>query len=199
MKIFTLLIAQYITALSLLLLLLFIIIIIIIIIIISFITVFPGVLFVHQPGENHASRASVTQVNHSVNSLSTFLRIRADPSMQIFWIFVILPWCFLPYYYYYNNFFIIIINFLFTYLSKNGKLKSSFPCVNDWFLISTSISACDLDNLFFTHKVVNNNRVVVESETLFSANLSYSDPILSPLKTSLEYSENDYLFIYLFI
>ena len=76
----------------------------------------------------------------------------------------------------------------------------SFPgnVLRRQFLISTSISACDLGNLFFTHKVVNNNRVVVESETLFSANLSYSDPILSPLKTSLEYSENDYLFIYLF-
>ena len=58
--------------------------IIIIIIIISFITVFAGVLFVHQPGANHAPRASVTQVNHSVHTLSTFLRIRTDPSMQIF-------------------------------------------------------------------------------------------------------------------
>ena len=62
----------------------FIIIIIIIIIIVSIITVFAGVLFVHQPGANHAPRASVTQVNHSVHTLSTFLRIRADPSMQIF-------------------------------------------------------------------------------------------------------------------
>ena len=60
----------------------FIIIIIIIIIIVSII--FAGVLFVHQPGANHAPRASVTQVNHSVHTLSTFLRIRADPSMQIF-------------------------------------------------------------------------------------------------------------------
>ena len=59
-------------------------IIIIIIIIFSIITVFAGVLFVHQPGANHAPRASVTQVNHSVHTLSTFLRIRADPSMQIF-------------------------------------------------------------------------------------------------------------------
>ena len=40
-----------------------IIIIIIIIIIISSITVFAGVLIVHQPGANHALRASVTQVN----------------------------------------------------------------------------------------------------------------------------------------
>ena len=55
-----------------------------IIIIISFITVFDGVLFVHQPGANYAHRPSVTQVNHSVQTLSTFLRIRADPSMQIF-------------------------------------------------------------------------------------------------------------------
>ena len=61
-----------------------IIIIIIIIIIVSSITVFAGVLFVHQPGANHAPGASVTQVNHSVYALSTFLRIRADPSMQIF-------------------------------------------------------------------------------------------------------------------
>ena len=61
-----------------------IVIIIIIIIIVSIITVFAAVLFVHQPGANHAPRASVTQVNHSVHTLSTFLRIRADPSMQIF-------------------------------------------------------------------------------------------------------------------
>ena len=59
-------------------------IIIIIIIIVSIITVFAGVLFVHQPGANHAPRASVTRVNHSVHTLSTFLRIRADLSMQIF-------------------------------------------------------------------------------------------------------------------
>ena len=39
-------------------------------IIISFITVFAGVLFVHQPGANHAPRASVTPVNHSVHTLS---------------------------------------------------------------------------------------------------------------------------------
>ena len=56
----------------------------IIIIIISFITVFAGVLFLHQPGANHAPRASVTRVNHSLHTLSTFLRIRADLSMQIF-------------------------------------------------------------------------------------------------------------------
>ena len=61
-----------------------IIIMIIIMIIFSFITVFAGVLFVHQPSANHAPRVSVTQVNHSVHTLSTFLRIRADPSMQIF-------------------------------------------------------------------------------------------------------------------
>ena len=48
------------------------------------ITVFAGVLFVHQLGANHAPGASVTQVNHSVYTISTFLRIRADPSMQIF-------------------------------------------------------------------------------------------------------------------
>ena len=43
-----------------------------------------------QPGANHAPRASVTQVNLSVQILSTFLRIRADPNMQIFWISVTL-------------------------------------------------------------------------------------------------------------
>ena len=64
--------------------LIIIIIITIIIVIVSTITVFAGVLFVHQPGANHAPGASVTQVNHSVQILSTFLRIRADPSMQIF-------------------------------------------------------------------------------------------------------------------
>ena len=47
--------------------------------------VFAGVLFVHQPGANNAPAASVTQVNHSVHTLRTFLRIRADPSRQIFW------------------------------------------------------------------------------------------------------------------
>jgi len=57
---------------------------IIIINIVSIITVFAGVLFVHQPGANHAPRASVTRVNHPVHTLSTFLRIRADPSRQIF-------------------------------------------------------------------------------------------------------------------
>ena len=41
-------------------------------------------IFVSRPSANHAPRASVTQVNHSVHTLSTFLRIRADPSMQIF-------------------------------------------------------------------------------------------------------------------
>ena len=66
------------------------IIIIIIIIDISIITVFAGVLFVHQPGVNHALRASVTQVNHSVHTLSTFLRIRADPSMQILLLLLLL-------------------------------------------------------------------------------------------------------------
>ena len=57
--------------------------VIIIIITICFITVFAGVLFVHQPDADHAPRASVTQVNNSVHTLSTFLRIRADPSMHI--------------------------------------------------------------------------------------------------------------------
>ena len=56
----------------------------VIIIIVSIVTVFAGVLFVHQPGANHAPRASVTQVYHFVHTLSTFLRIRADPSMQMF-------------------------------------------------------------------------------------------------------------------
>ena len=64
----------------------------IIIIIVSFVTVFAGVLFVHQPGANHAPGASVTQVNHTVHTSSTVLRIRADPSMQIFWVSVHLHW-----------------------------------------------------------------------------------------------------------
>ena len=55
-----------------------------IIIIISFITVFAGVLFVHQPGANHAPRASVTQVNHSVRTLSTFLRFVQIPACRSF-------------------------------------------------------------------------------------------------------------------
>ena len=53
-------------------------------VLISTFSVFAGVLFVHEPGANHAPGASVTQVNHSVQILSTFLRIRADPSIQIF-------------------------------------------------------------------------------------------------------------------
>ena len=55
-----------------------------IIIISTFITVSAGVLYMRQPGANHAPRASVTQVNLSVQILGTFLRIRADPNMQIF-------------------------------------------------------------------------------------------------------------------
>ena len=45
-------------------------------------TVFAHVLFVHQPGANHAPRASVTQVTHSVHTLNTFLSIRADRSVS---------------------------------------------------------------------------------------------------------------------
>lgn len=47
-------------------------------VIVSSFTVFAGVLFVHQPGANHALGASVTQVNHvnhSVHTLSTFIII----------------------------------------------------------------------------------------------------------------------------
>ena len=47
-----------------------------------FYTVFAHVLFVHQPGANHAPRASVTQVTHSVHTLNTFLSIRADRSIS---------------------------------------------------------------------------------------------------------------------
>ena len=53
-------------------------------IIISSSTVFAGFLFVHQLGTNHAPRVSVTQVSHSVHTLSTFLRICTIPRMQIF-------------------------------------------------------------------------------------------------------------------
>ena len=44
----------------------------------------------HQPGANHAPRASVTQVNHSVHTPSTFLRIRADPSIIIVIVIIII-------------------------------------------------------------------------------------------------------------
>ena len=44
-------------------------------IIVSSVTVFACFLFVHQPGANHAPGASVTQVNHSVHTLSTFIII----------------------------------------------------------------------------------------------------------------------------
>ena len=63
---------------------------VIIINIISPVTVFAGVLFGHQPGANHAPRASVTQVNHSVHTLNTFLRIRTDPSIIIVIIIIII-------------------------------------------------------------------------------------------------------------
>ena len=48
--------------------------IIIIIIIIYSVKVFAGFLFLHHPGANHAPGASITQVNHSAHTLSTFLR-----------------------------------------------------------------------------------------------------------------------------
>ena len=48
--------------------------IIIIIIIIYSVKVFAGFLFLHHPGANNAPGASVTQVNHFVHTLSTFLR-----------------------------------------------------------------------------------------------------------------------------
>ena len=55
----------------------------------SFITVSAAwCLFVHQPGAYHAPGASDTQVIHSDHTLSTFLRICADPSMLIFWVSV---------------------------------------------------------------------------------------------------------------
>ena len=47
-----------------------------------FYTVFAHVLFVHQPVANHAPRASVTQVTHSVHTLNTFLSIGADRSIS---------------------------------------------------------------------------------------------------------------------
>ena len=47
-------------------------------------------LFVHQPSAYHAPGASDTQVIHSDQTLSTFLRIRADTSMLIFWVSVTL-------------------------------------------------------------------------------------------------------------
>ena len=47
-------------------------------------------LCVHQPGAHHAPGASDTQVTHSDHTLSTFLRIRADPSMLICWVSVTL-------------------------------------------------------------------------------------------------------------
>ena len=66
-----------------------IIVIIIIIIIISFITVSASVFFVHQLGINQAPGASDTQVIHSDHIFSTFLRIRADPSVLNIWVSVI--------------------------------------------------------------------------------------------------------------
>ena len=69
----------------------FVIIIIIIVIAVFFITVFAGVLFVHQPSANHAPGASWS-VTHSHSqsfcSYTKHLTIRADPSMEIFWISV---------------------------------------------------------------------------------------------------------------
>ena len=65
-------------------------IVIIIIIISTFITVSAGVLYVRQPGANHAPRTSVTQVNLSVQILSTFLRICADPIIIIIIVVIII-------------------------------------------------------------------------------------------------------------
>ena len=61
-----------------------IIVIIIIIIIYLFYQSLSCCFFVHQPGAYHGPGASDTQVIHSDHTLSTFLRIRADPSMLIF-------------------------------------------------------------------------------------------------------------------
>ena len=47
-------------------------------------------LFVHQPGACHVPGASDTQDIHSDHTLSTFLRIRPDPSVLIFWVSVTL-------------------------------------------------------------------------------------------------------------
>ena len=57
-------------------------------IIFSSVTVCAGVLFSASAERKPAPGASVTPVNHSVHILSTLLRIRADPSMQIFWVSV---------------------------------------------------------------------------------------------------------------
>ena len=65
-----------------------IIFIIIIIIIFSTVTVLAGVPFIHQPGANHAPKASVIQVIHSVHTLSNFSRIPADLNTLIFWVSV---------------------------------------------------------------------------------------------------------------
>ena len=106
------------------------IIIIVNIIIVSSITVFGGVLFVHQPGANHAPRTSFTQVNHAVHTLSTFLRIRADPSLQIFWtpVTVALSDTFLMflmfyYYYYYYYYYYHYYYYYYHYYFHSEKLS----------------------------------------------------------------------------
>ena len=80
---------------------------VLIIIVVSFVTVFAGVLFVHQPGADHAPGASVTQVNDSVHELYTFLRAHAHPTMQIFWISVTVAVSHI--FWYFHNVLIIII------------------------------------------------------------------------------------------
>ena len=58
---------------------------------ISFITVSAGVFsFISRVHTMHAPGASDTQVIHSDHTVSTFLMIRADPSMLIFWVSVTL-------------------------------------------------------------------------------------------------------------
>ena len=45
-------------------------------------------IYLHSCASAGRKPCTVTQVNHFVHTPSTFLRIRADPSMQIFWIAV---------------------------------------------------------------------------------------------------------------
>ena len=50
---------------------------------ISFITVLAGVLFVRQPGANHAPRASVTQVNHSVHAPVSYTHLTLPTNREV--------------------------------------------------------------------------------------------------------------------
>ena len=93
----------------------------------------------HQPGVNQSPGASVTQVNHSVHTLSTFLRFRTVPSRQIFWISatVALSDTFLLFSTIPFGIIFIVININITIIIIIYKI---YECNCEWLSLSTSES-----------------------------------------------------------